>query len=493
MLPSSQLAALVLSLSILGSHAQLVVNLQTPPVEDGKFAAVFAPSNTDPSSQFGTSLLGAGTAGALYGWVPTETITSACKQVVAGAHTISMTIHAPSNGPWSQGTTSAKLKLVATGGCESGENEAGTQFVFTVDGSNPAGKLAVVCSTDQKFLSSHGCSVWVTSNDISSLYSAISANATHSGRRLQKAGCGLGLLGGGASSLVIALGVITACASVPVVREICIIQGAAAVVGTTAGATAATALIGCIIGATVDTPKTSCFPGDAEVLLENGSRSFMRDLRLGAKVAATQHDGSVSFEAVYARGHQDDTGTESYIRLDASPLDTVASVRRIELSAKHFIPTWSGVHVYHYKRAEAVKIGDHIKALGDNGTALMYHVTDIASIFKQGLFNPLTMSGNILVNNVHVSVHSDWFLDSALDAVGLTHWLADVYQVILLPIRMLYTVLGHDTYLMAYKLVESHLGPVDKVGSDYYLSIAAFSIAASSVMGVLVVKGAKRK
>ena len=60
MLPSSQLAALVLSLSILGSHAQLVVNLQTPPVEDGKFAAVFAPSNTDPSSQFGTSLLGAG-------------------------------------------------------------------------------------------------------------------------------------------------------------------------------------------------------------------------------------------------------------------------------------------------------------------------------------------------------------------------------------------------------------------------------------------------
>ena len=56
-------------------------------------------------------------------------------------------------------------------------------------------------------------------------------------------------------------------------------------------------------------------------------------------------------------------------------------------------------------------------------------IADIASIFKQGLFNPLTMSGNILVNNVHVSVHSDWFLDSALDAVGLTHWLADVYQV----------------------------------------------------------------
>ena len=39
------------------------------------------------------------------------------------------------------------------------------------------------------------------------------------------------------------------------------------------------------------------------------------------------------------------------------------------------------------------------------------------------------MSGNILVNNVHVSVHSDWFLDSTLDAVGLTHWLADAYQV----------------------------------------------------------------
>lgn len=60
-----------------------------------------------------------------------------------------------------------------------------------------------------------------------------------------------------------------------------------------------------------------------------------------------------------------------------------------------------------------------------------------------------------------------------------------------MPVRMLYMVLGHDTYMTAYKLVESNMGPVDEIGSDYYLSIAAFSILASSVMGALVVKGAK--
>ena len=46
-------------------------------------------------------------------------------------------------------------------------------------------------------------------------------------------------------------------------------------------------------------------------------------------------------DAVYAWGHQDDTGIESYIKLDASPLDSIVSAR-IELSAKHFIPIWSG-------------------------------------------------------------------------------------------------------------------------------------------------------
>lgn len=56
---------------------------------------------------------------------------------------------------------------------------------------------------------------------------------------------------------------------------------------------------------------------------------------------------------------------------------------------------------------------------------------------------------------------------------------------------MLYKVLGHETYLTAYKLVESHVGPIDKIGSDHYFSIAAFSIVASTVMGAFVVKGAK--
>ena len=68
-------------------------------------------------------------------------------------------------------------------------------------------------------------------------------------------------------------------------------------------------------------------------------------LDIGVQVAAARHDGSVFFDAVYAWGHQDSIGSESYIKLDASPLDSVASVRRIEMSAKHFIPIWSGVVV----------------------------------------------------------------------------------------------------------------------------------------------------
>ena len=45
----------------------------------------------------------------------------------------------------------------------------------------------------------------------------------------------------------------------------------------------------------------------------------------------------------------------------------------------HYIMTtmYAGMHVYHYKRAEAVKHGEYIQAFSDNGTAVMYQVTSM--------------------------------------------------------------------------------------------------------------------
>ena len=46
-----------------------------------------------------------------------------------------------------------------------------------------------------------------------------------------------------------------------------------------------------------------------------------------------------------------------------------------------------------------------------------------------GLFNPLTLSGTIIVNGAVASVHSEWFLDSAFDTIGGPDLLPAAYQV----------------------------------------------------------------
>ena len=55
-----------------------------------------------------------------------------------------------------------------------------------------------------------------------------------------------------------------------------------------------------------------------------------------------------------------------------------------------------------------------------------------------GLYNPFTLSGNIIVNGVAASVQSEWFLDSAADKFGMASMLPDIYQV-----RSVYVWLVH--------------------------------------------------
>lgn len=50
-------------------------------------------------------------------------------------------------------------------------------------------------------------------------------------------------------------------------------------------------------------------------------------------------------------------------------------------------------------------------------------------MWEQGLFNPLTLGGSILVNDVAASVHSEWFLDDLFDSLKLTALLPAAYQV----------------------------------------------------------------
>ena len=67
-------------------------------------------------------------------------------------------------------------------------------------------------------------------------------------------------------------------------------------------------------------------------------------------------------------------------------------------------------------------------------------------ITSRGLYNPLTLSGTIIVGGVAASVHSDWFLDSIFHTLLIPAWLPAAYQAVLAPARLLYAVMGMEIY-----------------------------------------------
>merc|ERR1711988_538623 len=85
-----------------------------------------------------------------------------------------------------------------------------------------------------------------------------------------------------------------------------------------------------------------------------------------------------------------------------------------------------------------------VQSTTDDGTLALSYVTKVSTVFKRGIYNPFTLQGDIVVNGVLASVHSDWFLDSIAAVTGTTSYLPGTYQAILAPARMLYYAVGGE-------------------------------------------------
>jgi hypothetical protein len=185
-------------------------------------------------------------------------------------------------------------------------------------------------------------------------------------------------------------------------------------------------------------PSLSCFPGDATVAMEDGTTRRMDTLRIGDRVAVMRADGTRGFEDVYLFTHKDGVATNAYTVL------TLASGRELALSSRHFIPVASdpaaGWDARVIRAAEEVGVGDVVWYETAGGATASGAVTAIRAEARQGLFNPLTMNGTILVDGVVASAHSDWFLDGVASPATQDV----VYQAMFLPVRALYQVIGPD-------------------------------------------------
>jgi len=183
-----------------------------------------------------------------------------------------------------------------------------------------------------------------------------------------------------------------------------------------------------------------CFPADASVETTSGLK-LMSDLRVGDRVRSVDGAGKPIFDDVYFFGHADKSQSNVFVSLQLSGSDA-----SLQLSQKHFLPTcpkqgepcdWSD-HMHAY--AQEIQAGDYVWIATDGETKLR-SVLSTSLVMKDGLYNPYTLSGKIVVNGVIASAHSDWVLDAWTPA-WMSQYLPGIYQILFLPGRLLYQLAG---------------------------------------------------
>lgn len=74
----------------------------------------------------------------------------------------------------------------------------------------------------------------------------------------------------------------------------------------------------------------------------------------------------------------------------------------------------------------------------------------------RGLYNPFILSGDLVVNGVLASAHSDWFLDRVMPQSHVSH-IPAIYQTVMAPMRAAYYVGGPN----AVKYLDANLKVVE--------------------------------
>ncbi|KAF6255749.1 hint module-domain-containing protein [Scenedesmus sp. NREL 46B-D3] len=203
----------------------------------------------------------------------------------------------------------------------------------------------------------------------------------------------------------------------------------------------------------------SCFPADGLVHLPDGMVKRMDELAIGDKVLTRATSGAVTYSDVYLLGHQDQFSYTEFVALQLA-------ANKLYLSHGHFIPTASGASCSAensaacsrvMKRAQDVRVGDLVWAVNAVTGQFDLEVVMKKSIeMRMGLYNPFTLSGDLVVNGVLASAHSDWFLDRVMPQSYVSQ-IPSIYQTIMSPMRAVYHVGGAN----AVKYLDANLKVVE--------------------------------
>ena len=234
-------------------------------------------------------------------------------------------------------------------------------------------------------------------------------------------------------------------------------------VGATTGTLTGTksVVIGCsvaclaVVGVTivvVEIVKKGCFPSDALVVAAEGIKAIS-SVKVGDLLLT-----SAGLAPVYLLGHADHYSTASFVQVLTNTSDV------LELTMMHFIVA-NGIHTL----AKDLKIGDTIQVGINGGNGFVNaSISGLGVVRKQGLFNPYTTTGDLVVfspesktdsGGVLVSAHSDWFAEEWVDPAKIP----SLYQALLAPVRAIHAV--HPQWNERFAAYfDKETGPLDQQG-----------------------------
>jgi Hint module len=130
-----------------------------------------------------------------------------------------------------------------------------------------------------------------------------------------------------------------------------------------------------------------CFPEDATVRLESGATKTMRDLTIGDRV----HVGAGEYSDVFMFSHMVASTINNFIELVTNSGD------KLVLTPGHYLYVNGAL-----ASSETVVVGATVE-LGDGAEAT---VESVSVVTKRGLFNPHTLHGDIVVDNIRTSTYT---------------------------------------------------------------------------------------
>jgi desert hedgehog len=166
---------------------------------------------------------------------------------------------------------------------------------------------------------------------------------------------------------------------------------------------------------TIDKAKkvADCFPAKATVSLESGASRRMDQVAVGDRVLV----GPDVYSAVYGFTHRLAGPVIDYVRLETCCGEVLLA------SPGHFVHVNGGLVA-----AAAVRVGDIVTA----ASGATKRIVSVSREPAQGLYNPQTLQGDIVVNGLVASTYTQAV------APALAH-------ALLTPVRAAYSLLGLST------------------------------------------------